>query len=379
MKSILYNFKMVKLSFLISVVLLFPIMGPAQNQKISPALSFSPDPTIAKWYNNCAAAISLTYDDGRPKSKMNQAINKLVLENGLTIDYELVTYDYMLRPKLKDYLLEIMIPSGLGYFGHGHKHVNHDRLSYEAALMSFKQCYKIMLEFGLKPVAYAYPGGKGIEMKTKKALAEAGFLSGRVYFSKKMNAPYIVPGLQVEPDDWFGLPTLVMQDYSFSHCKSCVNNNEQLIPYLDRTISEKAWIILTYHAIGNEKNYGFFKYTEFQKNILAIKERNFWNASMNAVTLYIKERLHAQIKIEPAFKNGKIEEMAIALSDNLPNDIYSQPLTILFRIPKEWLNQSIVLEKNGQPVKTFVFVSTNAMISLIPDETELKLKKVIIE
>lgn len=355
---------------LLFIVLFFLIMGTTLAQ------AFSPDPVIAKWFNNCAAAISLTYDDGRPKSKANQVLNRFVLENGLSIDYEIVTRDYLLKPKLKNYLLETMISSGLGYFGHGHQHVNHDRLSYEEALKSFKQCYDAMRELGLKPVAYAYPGGAGKEAKTKKALAEAGFLSGRLHFSEKMNAPYIVPGSRAEPDDWFGLPTLVMQDYAFNRCKRCVNNNEQLIPYLDEATREKAWIILTYHAIGNKKNYGFFSYDEFQKNIRAIKERNLWNASMTAVTLYIRERLHAEVKIVPVFIRHKVDEMRITVSDHLPNDIYDQPLTVTFHIPKEWVNETIALVEKGQTVKTTVYPSIDAMISLLPDETVRILKKI---
>lgn len=363
---------MPKRLFLLFIAILL-IIGTARTQPIQ---SFSPDPVIAKWYNNCPAAISLTYDDGRPKSKANQAVNQLVLENGLTMDYELVTKDYTLKLKLRNYLLETMIPSGLGYFGHGHKHVNHDQLTYEEALKSFKECYAAMRELGLKPVAYAYPGGAGKEAKTQKALAEAGFLSGRLHFSGKMNAPYIVPGSQTEPDNWFGLPTLVMQDYTFKHCKRCVSNNEQLIPYLDETIRQKAWIILTYHAVGNKKNYGFFNFDEFKKNILTVKERNFWNASMNAVTLYIRERLHAEVKIIAVSKGRKVEEMRITVSDHLPNDIYDQPLTIMFHIPTEWINEPIALMEKGQTMKTYVYPSIDAMISLQPDEIVRQLKKI---
>ncbi|HLP44996.1 MAG TPA: hypothetical protein VK469_03580 [Candidatus Kapabacteria bacterium] len=356
-------------TFSASALLFFLAVSTARTQTLSTS------PTIAKWYNNCAAAISLTYDDGRPKSKLNKAVNKFVFENGLTIDYEVVTYQYILNPNLKYRLLETIIPANFGYFGHGHKHVNHDRLSYEEALKSFAQCYKVMVELGLKPVAYAYPGGAGKEAETKKALAKAGFLSGRLHFSEKMNDPYIIPGSKTEPDDWFGLPTLIMQDYNFNRCKRCVTNNEQLIPYLEQTVKEKAWLILTYHAIGNKKNYGYFRYEEFQKNIHAIKERNFWNASMNAVTLYIRERLHAEAKLLTAGAHGHIEEMTITVTDNLPNTIYNQPLTVLFQIPKEWVNQPIALEENGKQIKIFTFPSLNAMISLAPDETERKLRK----
>lgn len=332
------------------------------------------NPTIAKWYNNCAAAVSLTYDDGCPFSKTNQVTNRFVLENKLTIDYEIVTHDYLTHPPLRNFLLKKMIPKGLGYFGHGHTHVNHDKLSYEDALKSFTQCSRALKELGLKPVAYAYPRGAAKEMKTRKALADAGFLCGRLHFSKQMTHPYIVPGTQMEPDDWFALPTLVMQDYAFNRCDRCVNTNEQLIPYLDEAIRQNAWIILTYHAIGNEKGYGFFKYDEFKKNIYSIKERNFWNASMNAVTLYIRERLHAKVKIVPIVKKDKkIEELRITLADNLPNDIYDQPLTILFTLPAEWVNKTITLEEDGQPINTFLFDSPKAMVSIKPDEKERRL------
>lgn len=332
------------------------------------------DARIAKWYDNHAAAISLTYDDGYPVSKLNRRVNRFMIENGMCLEYELVTRTYRRSPFLKKFLLEKMIPSGLGYFGHGDTHVNHDQLTYEEALASFARCNKTMKEFGLKTVAYAYPHGKGREAETKKALAEAGFLSGRLHFSRRMTNPYIIPGSKTEPDDWFGLPTVVMRDYSFDQCERCVSNNEQLIPYLDNTLGKTAWIILTYHAIGNEKGYGFFKFDEFQKNIFSIKERDFWNASMNAVTLYIRERAVAKVKMEVgARKKKKIKKINVTLSDGLPNDLYDQPLTILFKLPASWVKRQVALVENGKTVKTMTFESTNAKISLKPDEIERKL------
>jgi hypothetical protein len=367
--DILYNLRMKPLSILLLAFLFFTVTGPARTHD---AHDESLNPVIARWYDNHAAAISITYDDGNPSTKPNKLANSFVLENGLTMDYELVTYDYLHNPDLQKYFLNRIAGKGLGYFGHGHTHVNHDRLTYEEALKSFKRCYRAMEEMGLKPVAYSYPNGAGKEEKTKKALAESGFLSGRMHFTEKMTAPYIMPDPQTEPEDWFGLPTLVMQDYAFEKCKRCVNNNDQLLPYLDETIRQKAWIIMTYHAIGDEKGYGFFKFDEFKKNILAIKERNFWNASMNAVTLYIRERLHAQVKMTPVLKgkNKKVEEISIIVSDTLPNDIYDQPLTILFTIPAYWIKKPIALTENGKTIETFAFDSTNAMISIKPDEME---------
>jgi hypothetical protein len=349
-----------------------PAMG--RQEKLKEHVEI-PGARIARWYNNCAAAISITYDDGNPASESNRKVNKFVIDNGLTMDYEIVTGSYRLYPHLKDYLLKEMIPSGLGYFGHGDRHINHDKLSYEDALASFKRSYQTMIDFGLKPAAYAYPMGAGNRIETRKALAEAGFLCGRLHFSRRMTDPYIVPDSQVEPEDWFGLPTLVMQDYRFNQCKRCVNNNEGLIHYLDGAIRRGAWIILTYHAIGDKKGYGFFEYEEFKKNIYSIKERNFWNASMNAVTLYIRERLHAEVILVPVITPGskEIKEMRIIVSDGLPNDRYDQPLTILFDLPASWINKTVDLVEDGKIVDTFAVDPVHGMISIKPDEMERKI------
>ncbi len=334
--------------------------------------------TIAKWYHNHTAAISLTYDDGDFASKNNRRINKFVIQNGVTLDYEIVTADFLKSSYGRTLLKEEFIPLGLGYFGHGHTHIPHDSLSYEEALKSFTLCFETMKSLGLKPVAYAYPNGAAKKNTTRHALAASGFLSGRLHFSKAMTEPYIVPDAKVEPEDWFALPCLVMQDYSFNHCDRCVSNNEQLLPYLDATIAKKAWIILTYHAIGDEKGYGFFKYEEFQKNIYDIKKRDFWVASMNAITLYLREYAQAQVYMIaiPESKNkhkNKIKEIQIMVSDGLPNLTFDHPLTVLFDLPKSWVNKSLVLSEEGKIISTLFFSSSKATLSILPDEINKKI------
>lgn len=360
---------------ILNPVLLVFVIGTLNVKCESGVRKILPAAKIARWYNNCAAAVSITYDHGNPASKSNKKINKFVIDNGLTMDYEIVTHSYLRSRYGKKNLLREVITPGLGYFGHGHKHIDHDQLSYEEALASFKKCYQTMIDFGLKPTAYAYPQGGGNKLETRKALADAGFLCGRLHFSKEMTNPYIVPDAQLEPGDWFALPTLVMQDYGARQCKKCVSNNEELIPYLDETIRRGAWIILTYHAVGQENQYGFFKLDEFKKNIYSIKERNFWNASMNAVTLYIRERLHAEVKLVPVSKHKKIKEILVTVADGLPNNIYDQPLTILFDLPKSWINKPLALMEKEKIINTFVFDSVKGMISIKPDEIERKIVK----
>ncbi|MBN1351604.1 hypothetical protein JXJ21_19475 [candidate division KSB1 bacterium] len=332
---------------------------------------------VAKWHQNHTAAISLAYDHGAPTNDMNKQIQQYVLENGITLDYEIVTERYLKYPFLKDYLVQTLIPSGFGYFGHGHSHINHDNLYYDQALASFKECYDTMVSFGLKPIAYAYPEGAGHKCDTREALENAGFLSGRMHFTKDMTNPYIVPDDQLEPRDWFGLPTLVMQDYAFMQCSKCVNDDEELKGYLEQAIVKKAWIILTYHAIGEEQNYGFFKWSEFQKNIKTIKEYDFWCASLNDLTLYIRERKNAVIEgFRFLDEYDNLQKIEFVFSDDLPNEVYDQPLTILFELPYTWIGPSFELWENSTCIDTVTFNSRQGMISVRPSESLYKLTKI---
>ena len=72
------------------------------------------------------------------------------------------------------------MPKGFGYFGHGHYPVDHDALSCAGTADSFRRCFDTMRNWGLKPVACAYPGNAGTKKKTQKALERSGFLCGKL-------------------------------------------------------------------------------------------------------------------------------------------------------------------------------------------------------
>ena len=94
---------------------------------------------------------------------------------------------------------------------------------------------------------------------------------------------------------------------------------------------------------------------------------------MSAVTLYIRERLHAEVKLVPVLKHKKIKEILVTVADGLPNDIYDQPLTILLDLPDSWLNKPLALVEKEKIINTFVVDSSNGMISIKPDEIERKI------
>jgi hypothetical protein len=344
--------------------------GPRSGER-----GYDSDPAvrIAKWYDDHAAAISLTYD-GFVDTKESLRVQRIVLERGTQLDYELVTAS--LTPRRQAHLLNSMMPQGFRFFGHGHEHIWHDRLSYEEALHSFRTCYEAMQSLGLKPVAYAYPYGAGERPTTRRALAASGFLSGRL-FERHLSDPFIVPGDALAPQDWFALPTLVMMnERALSFAADFVNDTKELMPYLDEAIARRAWLITTYHNIGNPQGWGFFELEDFQHDLDAVAQRDFWVASMSDVTLYVRERQTARVSAEWVRSTSGLEpELEIRLDDNLPNDRFDQPLTLIIATPETWSNHLVEAFQQDQMVTRAEVSQGTAVISLAPNEIPYRLRK----
>ena len=319
---------------------------------------------IAKWRDNHRAAISITADSG-----ILIPPNILVTERKMVMDYEIVTANYEKRDDKRRYLKDVLIPSGFGYFGHGHTHINHDNLAFEKAKESFQLCFDSMKKMGLNPVAYAYPYGAGLRNRTRRALAKAGFLSGRMYsFGKR--SPFIMPEEQRQPQAWLRLPSLAMEDDSLKKTRQCIIDNKNLIPYLDRAVAKKAWLILTYHGIGIPEAWGFYRLEEFRKDLDAIKSRDFWNASLNDITLYTRERGRAKCIVRMMTKRNRWPlELELLLSDGLENARFNIPLTIMVRPHEDWTGRTISVYQGGHLVITqSVRDTTVALLSLLPNE-----------
>jgi hypothetical protein len=352
---------------------------PGCRRELNPLIPrYEIDMKIAKWFDNHTAALTMTFDNSSPPSA--EFVSKILIENGLRIDYEIVAYNYVRYSYLLDYLKKYLLPEGFGYFGHGYYHYYSDTCTYQEAYENFKHCFDQMQLWGLKTAAYAYPHGAGNEFQTRMALRDAGFLGGRMHHDmpggyEGMENPYIVPDDVKEPIDWFALPTVVMQDYEFSPCKKCVSNDEQLIPFLEQAVKKTAWIMMTYHSIGIEDGYGFYKLSEFDKDLQSIKKYNFWNPTMNQAILYIRERKDATVatKMEKD-DNGNLKAIQITLSDGLPNDMYDQPLTLDFNIPKEWIGKTIHQFQGDNPVQSLKFDSEKTMVSALPNESSFILR-----
>ena len=354
--------------------------------------------SVAKWFDNHAAAISITNDDW-PTPGREPDIDRYVMEQGLVMGYEMVTGNTFYGDRIFSgpdderivYLMQELVPKGFGYFGHGHHHIDHDELSYEEALESFRTNYDTMKDWGMKPVAYAYPRSAGQEEETQRALEAAGFLSGRLQTAnpgKFNNLParigryflhlargsaepagwYHLPGDQSAPDNWFGLRALAMQSIEFQGCEGCINDNDELMPILDEALAQTAWVILTYHAIGQPEWWGWYDWDEFRKDVQSIAARDFWTAPMNDITLYVRERENAVITVEVIEGSPGTESIEITLSDGLDNVRFNQPLTILFDQPTDWVGRSFTVSQDGELLDELVFETQAAMLSLKPNE-----------
>ncbi len=329
--------------------------------------------TIAKWYDNHRAAISIMYDHGWgwPQTDDERLFLDIVARHGLPIDFDAVTANF--TPEHKAFLQNTLVPLGISFFGHGHWHVDHDLLSYTDALESFRKCYAAMENLGLKPVAYAYPGGAGNKPGTRKALQDAGFLSGRLFHAAFHANPYIIPHNETEPPDWFALPTLIIQNYEYQYNEETIHNTQELIPFLDGALKRRAWITSTYHEISDGPG-GTYTPAKFEQDLTAIAERDFWVASMNDVTLYARERANATINMHAVYmKDSSLKYVELQLQDGLPNERYDQELTILLSIPGEWIGRELAIQQgnNNHIVRP---VKSECMLSLLPNEQPYRIR-----
>jgi hypothetical protein len=331
--------------------------------------------SITNWHDNHRAAISITHDAGWVSAETVGRVNALVVEQNLHLGYEMVTSTFREYPELLTYARNSMSNRYFSFFGHGDTHINHDALGYDSALASFTKCAETMKNFGFRPIAYAYPHGAGFLPETQRALANAGFLSARGFSFEKGEASLIMPDSTRLPKNWYLLPSLVMQDIAFEGCDSCINSNAELVPYLDAAIRRGAWLTNTYHAIGDDKGWGYYKFSEFQADLASIKMRDFWCASLEDVTLYIRERANTRIQttmlktVNTSFGASSTKGVEITLSDNLDNTLFNFPLTVRLVPPTSWVGKKATVRQNAQTVQPIFSVTDTLFLHLLPNET----------
>ena len=279
----------------------------------------------------------VNYDESDLLSLDQLQVHDALLGLGMHVDFELVTGG--ISEPISDQQrarIRWLAEHGFQFFGHGERHVNHDNLGPEDVRRSAQTCHDAMKQMGLKPVAFAYPGGHADRPRTRAAVKDAGFLSARIFRAASRRDPYIVPDDIREPSDWYTLPTLVMMGHAFDVKGHAVNDTAELIPYLEGALRRTAWLITTYHSVNKPDGYGFYPLAAFLEDLQAIKARDFWVASINDATLYVRERAAAKVSYGWIHQTSDQLTLAFSVDDGLPADLYDYPLTILVRPPAAW-------------------------------------------
>lgn len=326
---------------------------------------------VTKWLDDYQSAYSVTFDTGRPDRY--ETINQWLIERDLFLDYEIVSDSYDRYPSAVEFLRNLT-EYGFGYFGHGHKHDNHDAMGYEYSLESFTQNYNSMLSYDFQPVSYAYPHGAGRLPETRQALQESGFLSGRMFEPVFDDyGPYIIPGDETLPPDWFALPSLRMESIDFQGYEEAVNNPQEFKQHLNKSIELGSWIISTYHAIGRDGDdgepvgWGFYKEDHFFEEMLYVKEKKesgeVWLATMDDVTLYIMQKNAAVYSIE------KENEFAYSIyfDDELDNEFYRMPLTLKLGLDSDFIGNTIIVsDPENEIILSKEIESNEVLVNLHP-------------
>ena len=143
--------------------------------------------SVAKWFDNHAAAISITNDDW-PTPGREPDIDRYVMEQGLVMGYEMVTGNTFYGDRIFSgpdderivYLMQELVPKGFGYFGHGHHHIDHDELSLRRGPRIVPNQLRRHDRLGNEARRLCLSEKRRARRRDATGSGAAGFLSGRL-------------------------------------------------------------------------------------------------------------------------------------------------------------------------------------------------------
>lgn len=356
-----------------------PLVGPDAIEPAGKLVDLSPGVFTAshqgqevftiratKWRDGHRAAVSVTYDAPWGIHPVFSLATDAAIARGLAMDIEIVSnkLSHFKRVPNVQRMHEELIPNNIGFFGHGHAHIDHDALGYHAAYRSFRINYVMMRAWGLNPKTYAYPLFAGRDAQTQAANRQAGFIAARGG-TRDANAYYICANSVREPENWYNLPSVIMGNASTRD----PSTHDQLRPILLKTLRKRAWTIMTYHSIGHPEGWGYYPHAEFIRDLDFIKANDFWSGKFASIAAYIQERNALDIQIARYFGRDMPNRFEFILSDGLDNDLYDEPLTLDFTFNPD-LNVRFAhihpSQANGQ--NRFAVVEDRLRLNMVPDE-----------
>ena len=116
---------------------------------------------------------------------------------------------------------------------------------------------------------------------------------------------------------------------------------------------------------------------EFERDLLAIKSRDIWNAKMDNITLYAYERKSAKVDAVKVFDEfDQVSNIKIRIDDELPDSIYNQPLSVKVKLPIEWKYYRIQLTDSAKIYQTLNYADSNFIFSILPNNQNYYLQPI---
>ena len=137
---------------------------------------------------------------------------------------------------------------------------------------------------------------------------------------------------------------------------------------VDQAIEGKNWLVYLMHGVG-DSGYNihpntcksFFEY-------IGAKESQVWAGSLTEVVQYVYEKKNAHISVDWIKENG----MSLSVSDNLNNELFDFPLTVIVDIPDGWENISVAGNGVANIVECFELDSNKfAVVNIVPDSGKI--------
>jgi len=105
---------------------------------------------------------------------------------------------------------------------------------------------------------------------------------------------------------------------------------------VDAARTSGGWCMFLTHGINNDGGYSPTQSTEIAGHLAYVdaNKADFWVGTFSEVVKYVKERMALNVSETPVTSDS----LRLAVTDNLPNNVYNVPVTIRRQLPTGWTN-----------------------------------------
>ncbi len=319
---------------------------------------------IAKWKDNKAGAVSLTFDDGYI-SYFTIGVPALNAR-GFKGTFFIIT-NYTDDPTGDPLNIKASWDNWRTAAAQGHEIGSHSKSHPEqgldalppAQLQDEIQGSKIIIDTQITSQtcrSFAYPYGIGAANPAVTSVVDDYYIGARGISFGLNNTPYDFYNVRGEFPD------------------TTESNGTTLEREIDRAVQEKKWLVMGFHKIDGQGDYSPIPEARFQQILayLKTKDQSVWVNTLGTVIKYIREREAATL----ALVSSSGTQIVLNLTDALDDSLYNEPLTLRSEVPNHWALVEVRQGNSVTTVKTAVVGGTRiAYYDAVPDGGQIFLSK----